>query len=243
MDVFLFSAKDTYEAVKHLLSQGSKYVLQASVLSRLMIEILFNLIFIAQDVESRSRWFLKVRYKKIAKELERIETHWGNDLERIQEYLRYCRQLRALLIRNCNISQLEISDPNRILNWPIPSRMLKTEKHWEGKSKDDRNYLQHILNSYYGGASELAHVEFRSLVFGFATQISGWTLQQEASAITEPFINTATFFLSIMSEVARIKKLNLNHLLKKAWRTLYKKFDYYIDELIELRYSQFIDKR
>jgi len=45
-----------------------------------------------------------------------------------------------------------------------------------------------------------------------------------------------------MSEVARVKHLDIDHLLEKAWNELYTKFDNYIDELIELRYSQFINK-
>lgn len=247
-DAFLFAAKDTYDAIIILLEKGADYSLQASVLARFMMEILFNLLFIAQDKDSRSIWFGKVWYRNISRERKQCEERRADESKAARQQIDSYKKTQAILIRDFKISQMEICNPESIQNWLTPNRMLKTREYWGGKPEDDKLYFKYVLDSFYGHASELSHAELKSVLYGIAKRVSptlSSALEEsgKAKVILYAYGNTTVFFAAIMTEIARIKNVNINSLLVETWGHFYKKIGPDIDELIEFRYSQFIDKK
>jgi len=224
-ELFLLTAKDTYDAIYTFLEKEVAYALQAKCLTRTLMEILFNILFIAEDAPSRSVWYTEVGYKKQVEERKRFESRWNDRSQWAQEQIASYKAVEELLE---NALQLSNTDP--IKNWPTPSRMLKMMR--------DKSYFEYVYECFYGSSSELIHGGFKS---HFYTLTKRAGVMNEPRVITDFYSKAATFFLSIMSEIATLENIDMNELLKKAWGNLYQNVGPHLDKLIELRYSHFVE--
>jgi hypothetical protein len=238
MSDFLFEqfsliTKDTYDAIYLLLEKEVTYSLQAEFLTRTLIETLFNILFIAEDDQLRSEWYGKVGYKKLVEERKRFENRWDDGSQWAQQQITSYKDAETLLVNDFKISAAEISNPESIQTWPTPSVMLKQMRG------EDKRYLKYVHTCFYGSSSELIHGGFKTLFYSLTKSAD---VINKPRVLTDFYSKAATFFLSIISEIASRKNIDMNELLKKAWGNLYQNVGPHIDELIEFRYSQFVDK-
>ncbi len=243
LEASLDTAFITYLSVFHLITPNASYVLQANLLTRFLMEILFNLVFIIQDPERRIEWFGKVQFKNITEELLLTERKWFDATPESKKSLEELKENQAYLVTTFHVTPEEQQNLRKIDMWPTPYKMLKEserKKYWQGKTEKDLEFLLFILHHLYGQVSELTHGQVGALSYVIRIKHFPLSEQEKASTMTTPCMESAVFLLSIMSEIASIKKININNQLQKAWLLL-SGYRNDIDELIELRYNHFVE--
>jgi len=231
LEKFLLTAYDTYSAIYLLLEKEVAYSLQTEFLNRTLIETLFNVLFIAEDDQERSIWYGKVGYKKVREERKRFEDLFDDGSEWAQGQINSYKEVEKLFVHDFGITSTEISDFRSIVNWPSPSNMLR--------QMNDKDFFRYVHKCFYGSSSELIHGGFKSLFYSITKESK---VINKARVITDCYSKAATFFIAIMSEIAELENVDIDDLLKETWGNLYQNVGPHIDELIELRYSQFIAK-
>ncbi len=106
----LMTANNTYDAAKFLIKEKNEFWLQAKLLSRFTVELLFNLIFIKQNPSSRTHWFGKVLYKNQLNKIEKIKRSFLNITPQTEFTLSSIRISLASIRRDYDITPFELSN-------------------------------------------------------------------------------------------------------------------------------------
>lgn len=143
---FATVATNTYETIIWICaekpdSRGRKleFVLSIPPLLRALLDQVFTICFMSEDVAGRSVEFFKSGWLEVNEKLTRLEEKHGNSLK-WAEFFRTNRALQDRLASLTGLTPKEKSGETRINYWPIPSQM-------RGKCRDSTtaDYIEYLL--------------------------------------------------------------------------------------------------
>ena len=225
----------TYKAARKLVVKNPKYPAQAHILSRSILDSLFNICLLIEDPKSFSRWFELDGYKSSRKEYERRKAKYEND-PKDKDLLDIFKDYIEKIAKYYNLSDKEKEDPEtNIKRWPIPSQILKKKFI---KSPKKRDFLQKIYKDHYGEISEVSHQTFTGMAMGVYANIpeEHWYPEKIGS---DALYRCILFLLMILSEIDVEMKYKQNQKLKYIW-TILSSFFLEAKEYYNIRYDNLL---
>ncbi len=225
----------TYKAVRKLIARDPKYPVQAHILSRSILDSLFNICLLIEDPNYYSRKFELAGYLSWRREYERRKIEFEND-PRFKELVDIFQEHIEKGAKYYNLSNEEKENPEKnIKRWPIPSRILNKKLI---KSTEKREFLQKIYKDHYGEISEISHQTFTGMAMGVYANIpeEHWYPEKIGS---DALYRCILFLLMILSEIDAGMKYRENIKLKYIW-TLLSSFFLEAKEYYNIRYDSLL---
>jgi hypothetical protein len=166
-ELFLLTLKTanvTYRSIRFLCADKPpdplrklEYCLSVPPLNRTILDNLFTLMFILEDLPARCQWYLKADWRETRLELDRYRAEYGSSadwkewLARVGEY---CDSGIELL----GLSPAEIAQPSIIPKWPNPGAMVNYGVSPKSPTPKNRAFLKYVNDWFYIDMSQQAHL-------------------------------------------------------------------------------------
>jgi len=244
ISAFVKIAKNIYKTIIYLCAtkpvdykRKKEYIFSTLPLLRVLLEEVFTVVFISEDLDSRIQWYLKAGWREMKEENDRIykrfkdDPHWQKILPGLG---RVVEEGQIEL----NLTDTEIKTLNKIRYWPIPSRMLN-----EVSAIETKNLFQFLDDWFYKQFSQSAHISLHGL-FQTEVYLSRANENDEMTTYVEKMralcvFNAVTFILMLLSEIEHILNFNLKTRLAYIWGIV-TNYSEDAKKLYEMRYSIFL---
>lgn len=121
-------AENTYKTIRFICadsppdpSRKLEYALSVPPLTRTILDSVFTVVFIFEDLPARTEWFYKSGWRELYEEHQRYQNTYGSD----QKWATWLAEKSALIenTKACwGITPEEASNPNTIKWWPNPGK-------------------------------------------------------------------------------------------------------------------------
>jgi len=232
----------TYQLVRFLCKDRGQYrdpwqkrefVTAVPVLTRSILDSLFTLVFLFDDVPSKAELFVKGGWREMCEATDRAERNhrsepkWTKYLQERAKSMEAMRQMGSLPPPGSEISRLRY--------WPTPGQMIR----WPKLSHERRNYLTNLNDWYYRELSSSAHLSLPGLILRVRPLLLRDSDESETSLRklkANCFPLTICLLLCILSEVQVEAEFTFADRLKYVWRVLREYYDQ-IEEIYQMRYN------
>jgi len=210
----------TYKAIRKLVAKDPKYPLQASILSRTLMDAFFNIVMITEKPIEYSRWYEISGYRNMWEDYDRQMKENENDPEsklHLIESKKYLDELAEIF----SLSHDEKENPKKSIDyWPIPSRILR------GKfvSDEKKIFLKVVYNWRYGQTSDWSHSAWGGVSLGMFANMpeTHWFPGKfESDAVYTGIL----FLLMVLSEIEASCNLGYEQDLRYIWTILNSYYD------------------
>jgi hypothetical protein len=214
---FVAIARNVFQTMLYFCRDASPklvYAKSAAPLARVVLEALFSVTFLLEDLPGRTAWFEKAGWRAMLEDLQRYRSAYGSD----PAFSEYIGRLEKHIENGKTFFRLtadEIANPTTIDRWPLPSRMKK-----HTTNPDLAAHFQYLEDWYYGNLSQDAHVSW----LGFVRHTAGMLdlvdrdltddLQREKLRVVSM---TCTLLLALVSEIEMNLKFGLAGRVKVLW--------------------------
>lgn len=199
-----------------------EFGLSAIPIVRSLVDTVFLLVFLFEDLPARTSWYLKGGWREQAEELGRYSAAYGADpdwTEWLTGFTTMLDQAKSL----AGVSPTEAANLKTLPYWPIPSGMLKSGK----LTASDQKFLEHLNDWFYRSFSSYSHLSLPGLVMRSAglrpvqdeeaERVRLWQLDKARSdAVAMELLMS----LAIMSEIDAACLLGLHTRLRYIWGVL-----------------------
>lgn len=230
-----------YKAVCELAkdSQQGKFALQASFMSRSVLDGLFNVFLLLEDPIPNSEWFEKAGYREARQDLERDQEYY-EDKPQAQGFIESQEKMVESMADFLKISKEEIENPKLIKYWPTPGMMIRMVKDKKIAMPSEKvEFLKELEKWHYGQLSGWSHGQWSALAMAVFASMP------EEHWEPGKFDSNAAYFgmlylLMLLSEIDGYKKYGLNKELSKVWLKIAGGYDE-AKEYYELRYRNLLN--
>lgn len=213
----------------------TEYSLSAAPLARTILDALFTMLFLLEDLNTRTPWFMKAGWRDVIEELHRAKTFHGSD-ERWLPYIETMERFaESSKVADFEITSEDDADPKRIKYWPIPNQMIKQVTEPELKE-----FMEYLRDWFYREFSQDSHLSWRGLarragylLLDRAPEQKLWDIGKQKSDILGA---TVVLLLSMMSEIELFFSFGARERLKFTWNIINPYFQQG-QEIYELRYA------
>jgi hypothetical protein len=228
-------ARHTYRTVSYLCADQRllehdwrwEYTLCLPALNRTLLDSLFNIVFMLEDLEPRSAWYHQSGWRETRLEYERYQKQYGNDPAWIP-WLEDERTFLDIGAQNFEISLAEMAGPAQKATWPNPGRM---QNHGVDPNKrpPDREFLAYLNDWFYREMSAEAHLSFSGLMKLGALLLRHDLPEEQSDQIVNEFYpkhrsiqvsRTAILLLCLISEIERHFGFGLTVRIVEIWDVL-----------------------
>ncbi len=215
-------------------------------LNRTILDALFNVVFMLENIEERSSWYHKSGWREQVLEHDRWLSEYGSD----PDWQAWLPGLKSLIDRGVvqfSVSDSEIENPKKnIKPWPSTGQMADFEVD-PTKRPPARQFLHYMTDLYYRDHSGQSHMSFLGMmklgVILSADDLSkDERAEQEKDALprlmTSHISRTSFLLLCLISELQNYFKFSGNIELRilSLWHTFIPYFPEAKD-IFERRYS------
>jgi hypothetical protein len=233
-------ASTAYQVVRFICKDTEKYrdpwqrlefVTATPPIVRSILDILFALVFLFDDVPTRSEMFIKGGWREMCEESERMARDYGSN-PKWSDYLRErasrMEDMRAL--RNlppCG------EETKKLPYWPNPGQMLRLDVELSAES---RAYIEYLRDWYYKELSSADHLSFPGLLLRGSPLMLPDDDSARLNLLRFHFLeSTLSIVMAIMSEIQVEAGFGHGERLKYVWAILNQLDN--ARELYELRYK------
>jgi hypothetical protein len=227
----LLWGENTYRAIRFIAAQAPpdsnrrwSYMLCIPPLNRTILDAIFNLVYLFDDVETRFNWFKKAGWREQFEDRDRYISEYSRFSE-WEEYLKTLEKSLADATSLCGITPEERTSPRSIDKWPNPGGM-PTFRVKQSQASPGLEFLQYLNDWFYREASQVSHLSF----FGFR-RIRAVVLKEMLPENLKEVMDadgaerlrsinvgrTLTLILALCSEVEGQFHFELGERLKYAW--------------------------
>lgn len=212
-----------------------EYALSAGPLARTILDALFTLLFLLEDLNERVPWFMKCGWREVVEELERARTQHGDDpkwqyyIEGLTEFAEESKHSEF------EITPDEEREPKKIPYWPIPNQMIPRVQ-----ADDVRRFMEYLRDWFYRQLSQDSHLSWRGLarragylLLDRSPLQKEWDLPKQKSDV---LMTTVVLLLAMMSEIELFFGYGAGARLKFVWNVINPYFQQG-GEIYDLRYS------
>lgn len=160
----LKTANITYRSIRFLCadkppdpSRKLEYCISVSPLNRTILDNLFTLLFVLEDLQARCQWFFKADWRETRIELNRYRSEYGSVPE-WQGWLAKVAEHSDTGIRILSLSAAEVAQPSSIPGWPNPGAMVNYNLSPKSPIPPNRAFLKYLNDWFYADMSQQAHL-------------------------------------------------------------------------------------
>lgn len=147
-----------------------EYCLSVPPLNRTILDNLFTIIFVLEDLPARCVWYHKASWREERLELNRYYTEYGHQPE-WQQWLDRLKSHTDLGITLLSLSPQEAARPLEIPPWPSPGKMVSYTLSPTAQLPPTRAFMKYLNDWFYADLSQQTH-------------LGGAGLMKRASALT-----------------------------------------------------------
>lgn len=192
----------TYKTVVHLcadnpIAEGRRpeYALSSTPLIRTLLDALFNLVFLLDDLDKRKEHFFRGGWREIKEEFERLNTAYADD----EEWATWLSDFAAFIERGrieFGITDEEAAQSRKTLPyWPTPGQMKKDTS----LAPDRKAFLEFMEDWFYRALSSDSHLSMPGLARRAIPILEGHASLDDYRS--ECVFVAATLSLALLSEV------------------------------------------
>lgn len=248
-EIVLFTfkvAKNTYSTMRwicadkpHYDDRKLEYSVAVPPLARTIVDNIFTLIFLSEDVPKRSQWYYKSGWRELKEEFDRYQSKYSKD-HNWTDWLKSFQKNLELSKKPWGIDETEEKDLKKIKWWPTPPKMLKDYPFGNPETKV---FLQFLNDWFYKELSSASHLNLPGLMK------AGLQLVQDQSDTDQRekllgfksncVTTTVTLILALISEIEILARFGLQDRITYIWGVL---IQYWSDakELYDIRYAELL---
>jgi len=229
---FVLAAETTYKTIIWICAElpdlegkgrDPQFVLSVPPLARAILDQVFTVCFLSEDIEERSFWYFKAGWREIKERDDRERRRYSTD-RGWEEALSSNLELLDKLGELAKITQDEQATPSRITKFPNPGRMH--EKCVDSSLKD---YLLFLNDWFYRELSQEAHLSATGLISRAFPQVLAhtglipdqWLRERLEQVRSRTVVTTVTLMIALLSEIQGILKFpSISQELSYLWTLL-----------------------
>lgn len=257
-EVVLFTLKtaiNTYETVcwicadkPHYEDRKLEYCVTVPVLARTIVDQIFTIVFISEDVPNKSRLYYRAGWRELREHFNRCQSKYATDLK-WAHWLKTRQENLDKSQSSLGITQDEVKDLGRIERWPSPSEMIgrkpnrRRDKDFRIKNTNTKIYLEFLYEWFYRELSQASHQTLPGLMDAGIALNKGKSSANEREKLkdykSDCFTTTVCLLLALISEIESVARFGLNEKMSYLWGLL---IQYWNDakELYDIRYSELL---
>jgi len=211
-----------------------EFVVSVPPLARTVLDSLFTIGFLFEDLPVRAKWYLKSGWRELYEERQRYQQTYGTDptwKEQLARQSSFVDQMKV----DWGISPLEEANPSTIPWWPNPGQMVRDTR----TSQTRTDYLRYLNDWFYRELSSDSHLSWPGLARRSMHFLNKDQEQRDRDLDkfrSDCLAVTITLVLAILSEIQVELGYDLAQRLKYLWGVLRPGF-LMTRELYEFRYE------
>lgn len=214
----------TYQLIRFICKDANRYrdawqklefVTATPPLTRSILDALFALVFLFDDVPAKSEMFIKGGWREMCEESERMARDYGSN-SKWQGYLtdRTAKMEEMRVLRNlppCG------EETKKLPYWPYPGSMLRHNQ----LSDERKAYLQYLNDWYYKELSSADHLSFLGLIVRVTPLMRPEDDNVKLNVLRSHFLeSTLSLVVAILSEIQIEAGFEHAERLKYVWGIL-----------------------
>jgi hypothetical protein len=201
-------------------NRSLEYCLSAPPLNRTILDSLFSMIFVFEDLPARCLWYHKAAWREQRLELERYRAEYGA-LPNWRDWLEKLTALCDFGVGLFQISPQEVANPKSIPSWRNAGAMATYGVSASAPLPPNRAFMQYLNDWYYADLSQQAHLGGQGMM-----KRSSPLLHERKSTEREATLNknkytwigqAITLTLALASEVEAYFQFGLQTELSYLW--------------------------
>jgi len=225
------TANATYRSIRYLAADKPpdpdrrlEYCVSISPLNRTILDNLFTVIFVLEDIPARCQWYFKSDWRETRLELERFRAEYGQFPD-WQEWLAKLAKYSDIGITLLELSPSEVAEPSRIPSWPTPGNMASHEVSPKLPLPQARAFLKYLNDWFYADLSQQSHLGGSGLIKRAGGLINDYrknpeTEQQLIRYKKAQVGQTITLMLSLASEFEIYFDFGLRERVRYLWAVM-----------------------
>jgi hypothetical protein len=132
-----------------------EFCVSLPVLNRAILDSLFTVLFILEDVPNRCVWFRESDWKESRLELERYVAEYGN-LPEWKAYLEDLSRVCDMGLTLTNLSPAQTANPKALRSWPNPGAMVSYGVSPNAPLPPVQAFMKYLNDFFYADLSQQA---------------------------------------------------------------------------------------
>jgi hypothetical protein len=152
----------TYRSALYLVGDDSRdahrlpeFCVSLPVLNRAILDSLFTMLFIMEDVPNRCVWFRESDWKESRLELDRYVAEYSN-LPEWKSYLEDLSSVCEMGLAFTNLSPAQAANPKALRSWPNPGAMVKYGVTPNSPLPPVQAFMKYLNDFFYADLSQQA---------------------------------------------------------------------------------------
>ena len=211
-----------------------EFVVSVPPLARTVLDSLFTVVFLFEDLPVRIKWYLKSGWRELYKEHQRYQQTYGTDptwLDWLAKQSAFVDQMKI----DWRITAKEEADPSKLPWWPNPGQMIGDKN----TSQTRKDYLIYLNDWFYKELSSDSHLSWPGLArrsMHFLNKDRDQRDRDLEKFRSDCLTVTIALLLAVLSEIQIELGYDLSERLKYIWGILKPGF-LMVRELYEYRYQ------
>jgi hypothetical protein len=242
LESLLRLSTNTYRTIRYICADKPpdharklEYAVSAPPLIRTILDALFSIVFLFDDLPNHVDWFWKSGWRELSETHDRYTNAYAAD-PAWQDFLSWHRQFLDGLQSDCQVTAAEVQNPKLVNWWPNPGQMLR----YATLSPSRKQLLQHLNDWFYRALSAESHMSAFGLMRRAGHIIDAGDAEARVAVLekykSDCVITTVTLLTALVSELEVELDLGLNERAKYLWGVLVP-FWGASQEVYDLRYS------
>lgn len=212
-------ARNTFMSIRYICADKSydfarklEYSVSSIPLLRLILDEIFTVIFISDDLDSKISWYYKSGWREMKEDFDRFSKCYKDNPE-WTEWLNEYEQLLEGLEKQSGITSDEKINIKTIKYFPTPSQMIKL-------SPKTKSFMEYLDDSFYRDFSEVVHLKFAGLTklsASFFTDDDEIREDHLKKIRSDCVLHSITLVLCYFSEIELILNFNAEKKLSYLW--------------------------
>jgi len=197
-----------------------EYCLSVPPLNRTILDNLFTVIFVLEDLPARSLWYHRAAWREERIELNRYRAEYGR-LPEWQEWLARLTAHSELGVRMFGLSAQEIADPSKMTSWPNPGAMIKYRVSPAVPMPPTRVFMKYLDDWFYADLSQQAHLGGTGLMKRASSLLLDRNDPERVKALTKNKYSwmgqSFAMMLALSSEIEARFRFGLRERIEYLW--------------------------
>jgi len=223
-------------------SRKLRYSASVPPLVRTIVDSVFTIIFLLEDLPGRCAWYYKAGWREAKLELDRLTGEYGH----LSEWSAWLSQYSSWVDAGRETFQItadEAAYPSTIPPWPNPGKM-PNYGIGRGPLPPTRQFLCYLNDWFYRDLSQQSHLSAHGLMkrggFLLLPESQGNDTERRLAKFrSDQAFTTIILLLALTSEIEAGIRFGLDHRFKYVWGILVG-YSEVAKELYERRYSSLL---
>jgi hypothetical protein len=197
-----------------------EYCLSVPPLNRTILDNLFTVMFVLEDLPGRCRWYHKAAWREERLELDRYIAEYGH-LPEWQEWLGKLKAHSDFGVRFLGISAGEVAQPSTMRSWPNAGAMSGYELSPKVSAPPSRVFMKYLDDWFYKDLSQQAHLGGTGLMKRASVFLCDRHDPERQAALRKNNYSwwgqTITLMLALASELEDYFRFGLRERIQYLW--------------------------